>query len=547
MNRTVIINAHGKLLSRFLDHMPDEVPITVIFPNDDEQNIGDMESIGAETVYQNANFNNIKKLTEMFAGAQTLFLTLDYNIKYELKQYQNIVDAAELAGMVNVVFFSAFGFLKDSSEYFQRHKSVEKYIKEKGCFSYTWIRPSLTFQELLRWNLDRPTNDDGTVGIHFPLPEDQKVAFIDSAGISDCVVEILRNPGEHSRLEYILTGRESLSVRDVLDIVEEVFDKKFSYTQTNDKEDWVKAGYSKDWACPFSDVIAGDLQMLEIVSDDVETITGNVPTTCKSLVETLKLAQLRKKEDPVPQDIDDKVQQFEKQVEKLSKQIQEVTIDAHTTLQTVTDSKSSSDSENIQQKQDAIENMNATMKVFSKTLDELSGNVSAAVEGFHKGVNELSDEPHADTEDRQSSQEESKPETSDKEEQEEEGEEELSLSLSSDEDAEEIDSSELSQKSTFVVDANLNPELNNKWDNDHEKLHDALFAREAQSGGASYRKQTEDVFKQLNDKPLVPNTTFKEFKSKDDSSEQVIPIKVDNYEGPEGKTDMGIPTVRPTW
>ena len=150
----------------------------------------------ADIVFHNADFTSSTKLIKMFTGVDTLLLTIDYSIKFNIEHYKNIIKAAKTSKTKNILFISPFS-LCNYDEYVDIHLEIEDLIIEQD-FSFTTIKYNLTFQDFLKWNPGLKENDKNTQNeLFFPLSSKFKVSFCDMNNICELINMILNDMEQH--------------------------------------------------------------------------------------------------------------------------------------------------------------------------------------------------------------------------------------------------------------------------------------------------------------------------------------------------------------
>lgn len=153
----------------------------------------------------------------------------------------------------------------------EMHRVVEDAIVASGI-PYTFLRPENFASNILMWGWPEMIRADGV--LRFPYPESHSDA-VHEADIAAVAVEALTSPGHEGR-SYFLTGPESVTQREQLEIIGEAVGKPVRYEELTDAEarealrpivpEWVMDAVVGWWA--HTDGVPAP------VTDEVERITG---------------------------------------------------------------------------------------------------------------------------------------------------------------------------------------------------------------------------------------------------------------------------------
>ena len=136
-------------------------------------------------------------------------------------QGKNIVEAIKRVGTKPfVVRHSAFG--ADNSELIQQINEVDDSLDESGI-PWTRIKPTFFMQNLMMASTS--IQSDGNIYWDWA---DGKVGMIDIRDVAECALGALTGKAEQGK-EYILTGRESISMHDVADSFSKTLGKEVNY------------------------------------------------------------------------------------------------------------------------------------------------------------------------------------------------------------------------------------------------------------------------------------------------------------------------------
>jgi uncharacterized protein YbjT (DUF2867 family) len=121
-----------------------------------------------------------------------------------------LIDAANRAGIRQMVFLSLPGVQGDRRT---THYAVEPYLRQHDA-PYTFLRPTCFMQNLSTTYAERIRQQNE---IYVPAGRSRTV-FIDARDIGRVAARVLCQPG-HLRHAYTLSGEQSLSCRNIADIL----------------------------------------------------------------------------------------------------------------------------------------------------------------------------------------------------------------------------------------------------------------------------------------------------------------------------------------
>jgi uncharacterized protein YbjT (DUF2867 family) len=230
-------------------------------------------ALGADAVF--ADLTKPETLPAALAGVSKVFL---YTVPAGVDGF---LDAARKAGVEQIVLLSSqtvVDAIPQRAPIVEMHRVVEEAIAASGI-AYTFLRPENFASNILMWGWPEMIRADGV--LHFPYPESHSDA-IHEADIAAVAVRTLTEPG-HEGKSYFLTGPESLTQREQLDIIGEAIGKPVRYHELTDAEaraalapivpDWVMDAVVGYWA--HTDGVPAP------ITDEVQRITGAAPRSFK--------------------------------------------------------------------------------------------------------------------------------------------------------------------------------------------------------------------------------------------------------------------------
>ena len=223
-----------------------------------------------------------ESLKRAMQGIEKVFLVTELSDQ-QVELQRNAINAAKESGVKHIVKVSTLGTNADSPLQFARmHATTETEIRQSGI-SWTFLHSHVLMQNWLAF-----VNQVRTFGVLYSFTKEGKYAPIDARDIAEVSARILTEAG-HEGKTYILTGPEAVSMKDVANAFELALDKDIkliAVAPESSYEAFLHAGMP-DW-------LARDFSMLNmtyaeskgnLVSTDVESITGRKPTSVKQFAQ----------------------------------------------------------------------------------------------------------------------------------------------------------------------------------------------------------------------------------------------------------------------
>ncbi|KPF69864.1 nucleoside-diphosphate sugar epimerase [beta proteobacterium AAP99] len=160
-----------------------------------------------------ASYEDVAALTEAFRGIDTLFLLFPL-VENKLQLAKNAAAAAKAAGVKHILRSSGAGADPASTFALPRLQGeIDAVIAATGIPS-TFIRPAGFLQNFASFMAGQVQS--GTV---YAAQGDAAQSLIDARDIAAVAAKILLNPAPHAGKAYTLTGGESLTTQQVLDLI----------------------------------------------------------------------------------------------------------------------------------------------------------------------------------------------------------------------------------------------------------------------------------------------------------------------------------------
>ncbi len=288
MTTFLVTGANGKLGRHVTQLLLDAKAGTVIAASRDPSKLADLVALGAET--RRVDFDDPASMAEAFKGVDRLLLisTDSLGSGQRLAQHTAAVAAAKAAGVGHVVYTSMPKPETSAVTFASDHLGTENTLKASGL-SYTILRNSW-YQENLLMSLPHALQG----GQWYSSAVDGKIPHIAHA---DCAraaaAALIKAPANQT---FTLTGPELLTTQQIAALASDVTGKPLAVVELTDED--LAAGMKHagvpDALIPM--LVSFDTTTrqggFDILTDDVETLTGQKPAPLKAFLEASKSALL---------------------------------------------------------------------------------------------------------------------------------------------------------------------------------------------------------------------------------------------------------------
>lgn len=260
--------------------------------------LADLAARGAEV--RAADFDSPDGLVEAMQGGEKLLLISTLMVGERPRQHGNAIDAAKAAGVKHIVYTSIVGGGLAQHPGIEQHDhyATEQHIQRSGM-AYTILRNSL-YADAVATMMAIPALSAG----HKPENAGNgKVAIVSR---DDCVataVGVLTQEG-HENKAYDVTGPELWTLPDAMALASEIagkpieielvddegmyryFDSLGAVRKARDLTPETPIPWASEGMVTFGQAIREGY--MDVLSDDVERITGRKPRTLRSVMEQYK-------------------------------------------------------------------------------------------------------------------------------------------------------------------------------------------------------------------------------------------------------------------
>jgi uncharacterized protein YbjT (DUF2867 family) len=160
------------------------------------------------------SFDDPRSLRRALTGIDVLFLTGRDNPD-QVSQHLRVLDAAAAEGVSHVVKLSAIGARPDSPVALMRwHAAIEAALRESP-FAWTFLRPHLYMQNLLRFASEVTQGRAGAAGRLAAPMGSGAFPLVDTRDVGVAVAAVVRDPAAHAGATYALTGPAAVTYAEI--------------------------------------------------------------------------------------------------------------------------------------------------------------------------------------------------------------------------------------------------------------------------------------------------------------------------------------------
>ncbi len=260
----------GSALAPRLTAMGENVRGLVRDDPSDATKVQALKDAGVEVIY--GDLNDLDTLHAAFEGVDKVFL-LTAPGERGAAMAGNAIAAAKQSGNPHVVNLSvAKATLDHPSRFGREHGEIDIELTESGL-PYTFVRAIYFMQNTLA--AAQTVASQGT--IYMPM-KGGKVGIIDARNVAEAAATVLTSDG-HAGKSYLLTGPDSISVKDMADTLSKVLGKEVKYVDVPPEAakeailgmgmpEWIAAGIIETIGA-LSDGLG------DYTTDDFEKLTGH--------------------------------------------------------------------------------------------------------------------------------------------------------------------------------------------------------------------------------------------------------------------------------
>nr|WP_315425833.1 SDR family oxidoreductase [uncultured Albidiferax sp.] len=293
----VITGASGQFGRRAVELLMERInPRDMILVTRKPESLANFAACGAQV--REGDFDRPDTLAVALTGAQRmLMISTDSVGGKRLKQHRAATDAACKAGVKHVVYTSFVGAVPENPAISAiEHVATEAMLRESGM-TFTFLRDSQYSEAMALFAAPGALIS----GQWLSAAAEGKLGLVSREDCIACAVAVMTSEGHENKV-YNITGPELLSFRDCATLAQEIGGRPVAYQVCSDEE---KLAFFDALGVPRQIVgdepIAGPIPWpseemvsferaireghFEIISNDVERLTGRKPRTLRQVFE----------------------------------------------------------------------------------------------------------------------------------------------------------------------------------------------------------------------------------------------------------------------
>jgi NAD(P)H dehydrogenase (quinone) len=293
--KIVVTGASGQYgrsaVSKLLQRVPAE---DLILISRTPEKLAEFSQLGAEV--REGDFDKPEGLVPAFQGGERMLLISGTRVGKRVGQHRAAIEAAAAAGVRHIAYTSFVGIVPGNPAIVVRdHGPTEEIMRASGM-AWTALRDQHYADAMVLAmgpNIIRS-------GQWLSSSGGGREALVWREDCVDCAVEVLTGAGHENRI-YNITGPELLSFPDVARMLAEVSGRPVNYVETDDAGMYAMfdamgvprepvdnqsvsgVPWNSDDMVSFEAAIRGGF--FEVISDDVERLTGRKPRSVRQMID----------------------------------------------------------------------------------------------------------------------------------------------------------------------------------------------------------------------------------------------------------------------
>lgn len=258
------------------------------------EKLADLAERGADV--RRGDFDDPASLVPAFRGGERMLLISATRVGQRVAQHLAAIAAAQSAGVRHVAYTSVVGIGPGNPAVVTRdHGPTEQIMRDSGL-AWTALRDSQYADAVV----EAMAPNAVASGTWLSSSGDGRIAVVARTDCVACAVEVLTGEGHADRI-YNVTGPDLVTYREAAAMAAEVAGVPVDYVATDDDgmyamfdalgiprhpvDDQIVAGipWNSDDMVTFEAAVRGGY--FDIISDDVERLTGRRPTSLRSMFE----------------------------------------------------------------------------------------------------------------------------------------------------------------------------------------------------------------------------------------------------------------------
>ena len=282
----LVTGASGQLGNATVQNLLNKVPanqIAVLVRN--ENKVADLKERGINI--RIGDYHNKQSLISAFNGVEKLLFVSTSDQNNRLKQQQNVVEAAQEAGVKHIYYTGALIKDLDSSplkDFMVPHYQTEEIIKNSNL-KYTFFRNNL-YADILPFYLGQEVLHRG---IFFPAGH-SRTAFTLRNDMAEAFSNVIASSEKHENKIYDISSSDSVTFDEIAQLLSELSGKTISYTDADAEvhTNILKAAGLPEYIINIITSFAAGIKNNDFDNpgDTLERLLGRKPTSLKTYLKS---------------------------------------------------------------------------------------------------------------------------------------------------------------------------------------------------------------------------------------------------------------------
>ena len=289
----VVTGASGQFGRATVDGLLERLPPEeIVVMTRQPAKLADLQARGLDV--RRGDFNDPASLEAAFAGADRMLLISASLVGKRIPQHANAINAAKAAGVKHIVYTSYVGKGDETNASLavSDHRGTETLMQSSGL-DWTVLRNTQYLDAVVEAQAPHALR----TGRWIASAAEGRMAQVTRQDCVNAAVAVMTTPG-HRNVIYNVTGPELLSFREIAAVISEIAQTPIEYVVVDDEGMYAffdSLGIPRDATkeevvngIPWSsdDMVSIEravrLGQMEVISDDVLTLTGKPPQSLRS-------------------------------------------------------------------------------------------------------------------------------------------------------------------------------------------------------------------------------------------------------------------------
>lgn len=151
------------------------------------------------------------------------------NDLHQVELESNFIDAAQKAGVQQIVKLSVMGAGELPSTFQKWHRQIEEHLEASGI-AWTHLRPNMLMQNM-RWFAQAIAEQ----GAFYNIVGNAKISHVDARDVT-LVAAICLSEARHENKSYVLTGSQAITFNEVAEKLAKALNRPVTYVNVTGQE-----------------------------------------------------------------------------------------------------------------------------------------------------------------------------------------------------------------------------------------------------------------------------------------------------------------------